>query len=442
MNRKWIYAFVAALILIALVVVLRQSDTPNRKPIASSQDQPAEQEKNNEPVGGNEPATPVPGAPSSKAIDTEHKENVRKGLEAIVEGLKKMGATEVPPIADQLKAAVASGDSGTMLRAFNEAIYGRFAQMSEAIPAIKPYLNSPEPYVRYLAAETLTRIGDKSGVEGLMNFISEDDPILNNEIDLRIEAARLLGKYGDERASSGLLKLYGSTKSGGVLNALARIQASNPSANLLSEITERQSPGFVAFNLGLVGLPQGESAARDALKDPKVPSNEVNETRLIAAWALTKNLNDGVAQIHLIESARPAIERKEKGSLSYDDSTKALKYLGSVQSPQAVKVLEQALDSQNPVAVQYATVNLLFNQPGGSQKAEHLVMREFETSPRMLGTDLAMQIASKSENPQVRAAAQSFAARTGSDRWRYWGVERADWPVQNWIYDYMEVLNP
>lgn len=442
MNRKWIYVFTVALVLIALVLVLRQGNAPKRKPTDSSQDQSASQDKVKMPVGGSDPGRSAPSATGSKTIDAEHKENVRKGLEAIVEGLKQMGATEVPPIADQLKAAVASGDPGTMLRAFNEAIYGRFAQMSEAVPAIKPYLNSPEPYVRYLAAETLTRVGDKSGVEGLIKFVSANDPILNNGNDLRIEAARLLGKYGDERAASGLTNLYVATKNGSVLNALARIQANNPSAKLLAEITGRQSPGFVAFNLGLVGLPQGETLAREALKDPKVPSNEADETKLIAAWALTKNLNDEAAQMYLIESSRPAIERQETGSVSFDDSTKALKYLGSIQSPQAVKVLEQALDSQNPVAVQYATVNLLFNQPGGSQKAEQLVIREFETSPQMLGTDLAMQIASKSDNPQVRAAAQSFAQRTASDRWRYWGVERADWPVQNWIYDYAVTLNP
>lgn len=441
MKPKFIYSFVAASILIALFVILRQRDTPSRGPISSYHDQSASQEKDGQLAGGSDPARPVPSATGSNAVDTEHKKNVRMGLEAIVEGLKKMGATEVPPTADQLKAAVASGDPGTMLRAFNEAIYGRFAQMSEAITAIKAYLNFPEPYVRFLAAEALTRVGDKLGIESLLTFISADAPILNKETDLRIEAARLLGKHGDQRASCGLLKLYHSTGNGSVLSALASIQSGNPSAELLSEIAKRQSPGFVAFNLGLVGLPQGETTARDALQDPKVPSNEVYETRLIAAWALSKNLNDETAQMYLIESALPAIERKEAKRGSYDDSTKALKYLGSVQSLQAVKVLERALDSQNPIAVQYATVNLLHNQPGGSQKAEQLVIREFETSPRMLGTDLAMQIASKSDNPQVRAAAQSFAARTGSDRWRYWGVERADWPVQNWIYDYTVALN-
>ena len=130
------------------------------------------------------------------------------------------------------------------------------------------------------------------------------------------------------------------------------------------------------------------------------------------------------------------------GAFSVMNRLLFLKYLGSIQSPQAVRVLESALESQNPVAVQYATVNLLFNQPGGSEKAEQVVLRELQNSPLVLGRTLTMQIASKLDNPQIRAATESFAKRTGSDSWRYWGVERADWPIQNWIYDYVITLNP
>jgi len=161
MNRKWIYAFAAALVLIGLVVVFWRSDTPQREPIASSQGQFPLQDKNNAPSGGSNPTPSASGALVQKVIDPEHKENVRKGFDAIVQGLKEMGATEVPPIANQLKTAVASGDPDTMLRAFNEAIYGRFARMHDALQAIKPYLSSHEPYVRYLAAETLLRIGER-----------------------------------------------------------------------------------------------------------------------------------------------------------------------------------------------------------------------------------------------------------------------------------------
>jgi HEAT repeat protein len=430
MNRKWIYAFVAALFLIALVVLLWKNDPPENAPTTSSQNQSASRDKVKMPMGGSDPATPVTG---SNSIDAEHKENVRKGLEAIVEGLKQMGAREVPPIADQLKAAVASGDPGTMLRAFNEAIYGRFAQMSEAIPAIKPYLNSPEPYVRYLAAETLLRVGDQSGIEMLLELVQSDDVVSQGTRDLRLAAATALATFSVTKSAENISDLYLKTKEGEALDALVKL-GFRP--------VEADSWPFVSSGLAIEGYAKISSTKFVPQITETFAKDNDPATKNAAAWALARMTRADQYVSYLSEAARPAIERQEKGSLSYDDSTKALKYLGSVQSPQAVKVLEQALDSENPVAVQYATVNLLFNQPGGSQKAEQLVIREFETSPRMLGTDLAMQIASKSDNPQVRAAAQSFAARTASDRWRYWGVERADWPVQNWIYDYTVTLNP
>jgi hypothetical protein len=127
--------------------------------------------------------------------------------------------------------------------------------------------------------------------------------------------------------------------------------------------------------------------------------------------------------------------------LTYNDSTTAIKYLGSVQSPQAIAVLESSLESQNPVVVQYATVNLLFNQQYVSQKAEQLVIDEFMNSPKILGPELAMQIAAKSSSAKIREAAEFYARRTGSDRWRYWGKERSNWPIENWVYDYVVTLN-
>lgn len=435
MNRKWTYAFVTALILIALFVVLRQSDTPNKTPITLSQNEAATGDKNSLPVGGSDPATPVPGATGSKAIDTEHKENVRKGLEAIVEGLKQMGANEVPPIADQLKAAVANGDPGTKLRAFNEAIYGRFAQMNEAISAIKPYLNSPESYVSYLAAEALLRVGDQAGIETLLALIQSDKAIPQGEQDLRLSSAHLLARYGVTSAEAAIFDLYKKTSGSGLLSSLSQLRSDSVKEVFQKNGYYEKSHSIERY--GVVGVEAFVPQITKTFEQAADPSE-----KNAAAWSLARMTGSEQYVDVLSEAARPAIERKERGSLSYDDSTKALQYLGSVQSPQAVKVLEQALDSQNPVAVQYATVNLLFNQPDGSQKAEQLVIREFETSPKMLGTDLAMQIASKSDNPQVRAAAQSFAERTASDRWRYWGVERADWPVQNWIYDYAVTLNP
>lgn len=175
--------------------------------------------------------------------------------------------------------------------------------------------------------------------------------------------------------------------------------------------------------------------------DPAVPNIYMEQTKIAAAWALAHMTSDEKYINFLSESARPAIESNASEGLTYDNSTEAIKYLGSVQHPQAVSVLESALESQNPVVVQYAAVNLLFNHPNVSKKAEQLVLGEFKSSPKMLGTELAMQIASKSGSAEIHQAAEAYARRTGSDRWRYWGKERSDWPIENWVYDYVVTLN-
>lgn len=441
MNRKWTYGLAATLILIALVIGLRRmGDAPqvNNK-AASRSDQSAPQTQ--AATSPKDAAVSAPTAPSSQPIDAAHKEDVKKGLQAIVEGLKQMGAKEIPPIAEELKAAVASGDAGIMLRAFNEAIYGRFAQMTEAIPALKAYLQSPDPHVRYLAAETLLRVGDKSGVPMLVDTINSKNAVLNGTTDLRFTAARMLGRYNVIEAAQSLSSLYQSTKDTGVLNAQLHLQKKNASKETIAQVVSSRTPGFVLFNLGLAGLPEGETFARDTFMDPKVPSDYATETKMIAAWALARSSGEAQYVNYLIEAALPAIAAS-KDQTSFNPSTEALRYLGSVQTPAARSVLEEALNSQNPTAVQYATVNLLFNQPGGSQKAEQLVLTELQTTPSKLGTDLAMQIASQLNNPAIKAAAQSFDRKTGGDRWRYWGVERSNWPIQNWVYDYAVTLNP
>lgn len=432
MNRKRIYIFVTLLISTVLVIVLwHASDTPERETVASSQNETTS--SNQAAMSGDSPVPPGPSQAGSESVDETHKENVRHGLETIFEGLKKMGAEEVPPIAETLKEAVATGDPGTMLRAFHEAIYGRFVRMSEAIPAIRAYLGSPEPYVRYLAAEALLRVGDPSGVETLLQMVRSDEAISQGTRDLRFAAATTLGAFNIVDAAESIRDLYSRTKEGELLRSLASLGIQAKEAG-----EWRYVPSALAIeNYAKVGSTRFIPQIVETFE-------QTNDLRIknAAAWALARMTGADQYVNYLSEAARPAIEREEKGSRSYDDSTRALKYLGSIQSPQAVQVLETALESQNPVAVQYATVNLLFNQPGGSQKAEQLVIKELQTSPRVLGTELTMQIASKLDNPQIRAAAESFAARTGSDSWRYWGVERADWPVQNWIYDYVITLNP
>ena len=435
MNRKLILAVGATLIVIVLVIVIwQEQDTEKSSNAVSPHVGPASQPQAS--TGESSTLTLAPSASGSKSFDTQHEEDVRTGMKALFEGLKQKGILRaVPSIAKQLQAALDTKDSAALRRAFQDAIYSPSSQIREAVPAIKTYLDSPEPYVRLLAAEALLRVGDQSGVETLLALIQSDRVISQNKQDLRLSSAHLLARYGVTSAEAAIFDLYKKTSGSGLLSSLSQLRSERVKVVFQENGYYENSHSIERY--GVVGaeafIPQIQKTF-----DQAVDPSEKNS----AAWSLARMTSSELYVNFLRDASRPAIERKETNGRTYDDSTKALKYLGSVQSPQAVKVLEQALDSQNPVAVQYATVNLLFNQLRGSQKADQLVIRELESSPKMLGTELAMQIASKSDNPQVRAAAQSYAKRTASDRWRYWGVERADWPVQNWIYDYAVTLNP
>src|SRR5277367_6056048 len=67
----------------------------------------------------------------------------------------------------ELRAAVASGDDGNILRAFTKATYRPEWKMSDAIPTMKGYLSNPDPLVRCYAAKALYTFGDQSGYQAM-----------------------------------------------------------------------------------------------------------------------------------------------------------------------------------------------------------------------------------------------------------------------------------
>jgi hypothetical protein len=118
-----------------------------------------------------------------------------------------------------------------------------------------------------------------------------------------------------------------------------------------------------------------------------------------------------------------------------------IKYLGTIQSPQAKQTLETALGSSDSVIVQTAAVNLIFNQ-GGSSKVNEMVASELLGSQTPLGADMTLNLAPQLLNdPQVQAAGQTFSQHDGSGAWQRYTVDRKDWPVYNWIDSYVVKLN-
>lgn len=368
----------------------------------------------------------------------------REGIQAIFEGLKKGGWQEHPPAQKYLGDAVASRDKGKILRAFHEAIYSsNIWKMNEAIPALKTFLNNPDPFVRYSAGEALLTVGDQSGYPALLALVQASDPIEGIGQDVRIQAAQTLAKFRKAEAAQAIYDLYQETNAGGLIEALTTLEASQvkPLIGVRGFFAESASMKYYVLNGVQKFIPQMTSAFQESPKP---------EVKVAAAWALATMTNNQNAFDYLVQTAQPAINaqagaaglpakggNREAFAAGYD----ALKYLGSIQTPQSKQTLETALDSQIPTVVQVATVNLIFNQ-GGSEKANRVVAQALSDGTKnMLGVDLALNLAAQINDPQVQVAGQKFAQQEGTGLWQLYTVERKDWPIYNWIDNYVVKLN-
>jgi len=357
-----------------------------------------------------------------KSEQSEH-QKVVEGLEGIYRGLEKLGASRAGSIKATLQAAVDSGDTGIIRRAFNEAIYGRVAIMAESQKALESFLTSTNLFARYFAAETLIKIGASSGVEVLIDLVGEKDPVIVDGIDLRIEAGKVLGKFGIDAASDDLLALFSRTRDSSLLRPIASLGLSP---------VEAQEWRYVESALAIERY-----AMRDDqrfLSDIETTFNSTNDADVknAAAWALARMTGDTQYVEFLIEAAMPAVQAF--GRTSYSESTMAVKYLGSIDMPEAVEFLERTLWSANPIVVEYSTVSLLFNQSQPSAIAEESFLRHANEKSQMIDVTLTMQIAAKLDDHVVGGLSSDVRS---SEAWRYFVVARNEWPIENWIHNYV-----
>jgi HEAT repeat protein len=375
---------------------------------------------------------PTPVNTQKPPTEDEQRSAVAQLLTGVAEGMKKIGVPAMPPVAKQLRAAVETSDNGEIIRAFHEAIYGRWQKMREALPAIRSYLTHTNSFVRYTAARSLYTAGDRSGFETLLEMVNADQPITEGDQDLRVESAHILAKFREQTAAAAIIDLFEVSKDGRLLTSLATLGVRAPQASkfpfIASDlaITEYSKIGAIEF------LPQIEETYKQST-DPRIKN--------AAAWALARSGNEDYAT-YLVRAAQPAINSNSGGSQKFDASTDALRYLGSVQLPVAKETLERALESSNPVAVKYAVVNLLYNQEKRSEKAKQVLLRELRGEQRQLETELLLNVASNLDDPEIRTAGEAFDQRSGDRSWKLYSVERKQWSIYNWIDDYTVVLNP
>lgn len=310
--------------------------------------------------------------------------------------------------------------------------------MSEAIPALKSFLNNTDPWVRLQAAEDLYIAGNNSGFQPLVNLMQADQPIRDYDgSDIRVHAAEVLGKYREKGAVNALIDYSRKPGNDWVITRLARMKGVSLPDDLVQKIKLSNNSIYLMYNLMLVN-PQ---LAKDLAQSEFEKAKDGTGTKLHAAWVMLKAGEKDPYYSYLMGYAQVAIAGKIPPSASASDAYEfSLKILASFKDPEIKAMLENALNSKTTEIVEIALVNLFFNQ-GGSDKARQYLLSQFGGPTNLLvDSDFLMQLAAVINDPQINAAAASVVQRTESSRWAYFS-DRKNWSVYTWIDDYVVDLN-
>jgi HEAT repeat protein len=330
----------------------------------------------------------------------------------------------------ELRAAVASGDDGNILRAFTKATYRPEWKMSNAIPTMKNYLSNPSPLVRCYAAKALFTFGDQSGYSTLFDLMNIGKPMIYFEHDLRIDAIETLSKYRQKNAAQAILALYskadtsqlwGRELRGSVIEGLIHI-APDLAKTLTTTAFYNEASSITDY--GLLNdqqfLPQIRASFQNSPK---------TGTKIAAAWAIATMTNDPSALDYLTQTAQSMLNEKHSPFEMRD----MVKYLGTFQDRRMKPLLEQALESDDSSVVQCAIVNLLYNQ-GGSQKAKEVLAEALNLKRMNLPWDFVWQVAAQfKDDPNIKKAGEHFAQTDVTKSWQLWTGDRQNWPIYNWI---------
>jgi hypothetical protein len=161
--------------------------------------------------------------------------------------------------------------------------------------------------------------------------------------------------------------------------------------------------------------------------------------KVAAAWALATMTNDQNAINYLVQEGQTGLTNPS--AVDGPTERSVIQYLGSIQNPAAKQTLESALSSSDPTIVQTAIVNLIYNQ-GGSDKAVQVIANQLnDPAKATLPWDFTLNMAAQlTSNPTIQSAGQSFAQHDATGDWQTYTVERQNWPINNWINNYVVKL--
>ncbi len=376
----------------------------------------------------------VPGQLNPEKIEAHEQGNARESPIATkqVDYLVSHDPKRERRIKDKINIALASGDDGEVLRALHLSAYSREYKNSEIQSAFRSFLTNTRPYIRLLVARYLYITGDNSGRQTLLNIISLPSAILVEGLDHRIEAAEILSRYRDKGASNDIISLYGVTKDGAVLDSLARLGVRCPEEAKFSYIGSENA----LTHYGMVGAIEFVPKMRKTFATASDSRSRIGAARSIAQLT-------GEAQYLEFLAVHANIAVKEDNPNK--DSLRALKYLGSIDSPIALKVLSDGVLSANKEAVKYSAVNLLHNQDKGFGPVKQLLLKELEPKNAKLfklPEELKWQLITvASDDPEIERAAKAYSDRMQAFDWEYYVRERKQWPIYNWVDNFVVTVN-
>jgi HEAT repeat protein len=378
--------------------------------------------------------TAIVGDPKPKndaAYLKAHPEVDAKILQGVLEAL---GYKKGPKLGDQLAGAVNSLDERQIRKAFEEAVWSGHWKMDEVAPLLLSYLNDNNAFVRFDAAKTLLTIGDASGVDALMAIVKTKGPMDGSDSDLRIQAANVLAQYKIDSATGPIDQLFQDSKNGYLIYTMMELNDKNAAAIVEEAGYYPLAPSIMDYALaGSQKFVPNIARTYATTVDPDV--------KVTAAFALA-TLSGDQGAIQFLAQEADTLDANANGSLRVNQLTaeKALKFLGSIDSPIARASLENALSSSDSQAVAIAAINLLFNQ-GGSEKAINVLAEQLEeTSPpsRWIPWDTELSAAQKlMNNPRIQAAGAVYAQKSGNGSWQLYTNDRKNWSINNWIGGYV-----
>jgi HEAT repeat protein len=366
-------------------------------------------------------------------LSTTQKAEVIQGLNLVFTKLAA-GSEDIHSASKYLQRAIDSHDESKIRQAFHRLYWSRLWKMSEVIPTLKGFLDSPDPLIRYLAAETLLKVGDQSGSNFLLALVQSPNPVIEDGQDIRVQAAITLGQFRQTDASQAVYALYQQTKDGELIAVLQKLDPDQV-GSLITPKDYFDDP-LAIRDYGLENVRQFLPQLTDAFQNSPKP-----DVKAAAAWSLATMTGDQNAINYLVQTAHLGLSGSSESGLL--DVKALISYLGTIQTPAAKQTLEAALDNNNPdpSVARIAAVNLIFNQ-GGSDKVNQMVVGELTGSPNPLGVDLALNLANQLINdPQIQAAGDKYSRIDATGNWQTYTVERKNWPIYNWIDNYVIKLN-